>query len=209
MKLQRVNLLPKREKPKRDWLSLSMMGVYVGAGIGFMLIWMLWSLYSNYSTQAELKTAQRTLTTLQARTNDLQTELQSMKPDDGLLARQSLLQKRIDIKRALMGELVTVSRANQAGFALPMFDLAFAMPDGVWLHSIRLGNDDHQIVLNGFTQHPALLTILVDQLAITPRFTLFHVISIQSQQQDEGEAYSFELIGHVTLPASVHQGGQP
>jgi hypothetical protein len=118
MKSQRINLLPPRETPKRDWLSLSMMGLYLGVGMGVLLLWMAWALYLNYSTKAQLDDAQKRLTELQVSTDGLQSALQNRKPDVRLIEQQAVYERRIEIKQSLINELIKVSRDNQTGFAL-------------------------------------------------------------------------------------------
>jgi Tfp pilus assembly protein PilN len=203
MKSQRINLLPPRETPKRDWLSLSMMGLYLGVGMGVLLLWMAWALYLNYSTKAQLDDAQKRLTELQVSTDGLQSALQNRKPDVRLIEQQAVYERRIEIKQSLINELIKVSRDNQTGFALAMLDLSASLPEGVWLESIELNNNERKIRLTGYSEAPALLTRLVEQLAGTERFKAFHVISIQSTLQEKEHTHSFELIGQVTLPTST------
>lgn len=199
--MPRVNLVPKEEQQRefrRQMYIVPVAGTMILAGI-------LGGSYYHYSNQ--LENADRQLQDIKKSNNDLQKQVSEMKRYDEIKIKK---QSQLNIVTTLYGQRVRWSRTID--------DLAFVIPEDVWLVAIKAkvpgidtmssagstsksSTEKGDIEIEGYTREmPSVATLLV-RLGLIPSIAN---VTLTSAEKEELQG---QMVTHFKITASLKQTG--
>lgn len=176
---QQINLFNPALKPKRDWLTLSNVGLTAALMLSVLMVIGSWGRHKEGLELARFKSQEAQLKATQAQLVEL-AGMQAMRRTDPLLEKEVADKKLlINQKQQVLALLEGGEVGNQAGFAKFMAALARQTPEGVWLTGLDIQSGGKSIRLQGGLINEPALPLFVQQLNQEPDFKGRHFAALQ------------------------------